>query len=151
KVIIYRGLIDVRLCRNGSDADRFIAAVGEQPRRSFQDAFSSDFRRSHHCPLAHFSNLRLKFIDRRGGYCRMWGDNRPLLKSRQNPQSCGFESTTIAEHCGSPTGDWSGGKRTPSARGDECAWGCRGEKARKKQGAMNYLKHANRYGRPQLL
>jgi len=77
----------------------------------------------------------------------------PLLKSRQNPQSCGFESTNvIAERCGSPTGEWNDGKRTPSARGGTNALGVAGGRMLvKKQGAMNYLKHANRYGRPQLL
>ena len=62
----------------------------------------------------------------------MWGHNRPLLKSRQNPQSCGFESTTIAEHCGSPTGDWNGGKRTPSARGGQMRLGLPGGEGSKK-------------------
>ena len=82
----------------------------------------------------------------------MWGHNRPASEEPAEPSIlwlrvlyCDCRTLRLA------TGEWSDGKRTPSARGGQMRLGLPGEKARKKQGAMNYLKHANRYGRPQLL
>src|SRR5580658_762565 len=57
KMVIDGGLVDPRLGDDGAHAGGVIAALGEQPLRSFKDAVAGDFGRSrHYWP---FSNPRL--------------------------------------------------------------------------------------------
>jgi hypothetical protein len=76
----------------------------------------------------------------------MWGHNRPapeepaefsILWLRVRYGDLQLKSTTME-------------KEPQAPEGDKSRLGLPGEKPRKKQGAMNYLKHANRYSRPQL-
>jgi hypothetical protein len=81
----------------------------------------------------------------------MWGHNRP---ASEEPAESSILWLRVHYDCRTlrlATGEWNDEKEPQAPEGDKCAWGCRGETARKKQGATNYFKHANRYGRPQLL
>jgi len=74
----------------------------------------------------------------------MWGHNRPASEEPAESSNLWLQvlCSDLQNAAVRPLG---------SARGGQMRLGLPGEKARKKQGAMNYLKHANRYGRLQLL
>ena len=82
----------------------------------------------------------------------MWGHNRP---ASEEPAESSILWLRVHYDCRTLRFAYWGverWKKNPKRqRGDKCAWVAGGRRLVKKQGAMNYLKHANRYGRPQLL
>ena len=77
----------------------------------------------------------------------MWGHNR--LASEEPAESSNLWLQVLCSDLQNAAVCWER-KKTPSARGGRLRLGL-GALASRKRHAMNYLKHANRYGRPQLL
>ena len=67
-------------------------------------------------------------MDRRGGYCRMWGHNRP---ASEEPAESSILWLRLQNAAVRLLGIGTVENEPQAPEGDKCAWGCRGEKARK--------------------